>query len=50
MDDLEVAIGTGGLDAEKHDFCCLTLQATTKSHGTKQSQNVKLQNNFALHF
>jgi hypothetical protein len=29
-------LGNGRLDAEKHD-CCLTLQATTKSHGTKQS-------------
>ena len=31
MDDLEIAIRTGGLDAEKHD-CCLTLHTTTKSH------------------
>jgi hypothetical protein len=41
MDDLEVAIGTGGLDAEKHG-CCLTLQTPTKSDVEKLLLNSKM--------
>jgi hypothetical protein len=49
MDDLEVAIGTRGLGAEK-DGCCLTLQASTKCHGEKAILKRQNAEEFALYF
>src|SRR6516164_7043549 len=47
MGDLQVAIGTGGLDPKKHG-CCLDLRLATISLDKKQCQSDKKPNN--LHY
>src|SRR6516165_3322245 len=47
MGDLQVAIGTGGLDPKKHG-CCLDLRLATISLYKKQCQSDKKPNN--LHY